>query len=333
LTLELFSLGYPAGFLSALIDELPDLKSLVVYSQLFAGISPESQQDAVRFFEKAQGLRALHLLDVFARPHFIDQVAPKLRARERGLVFLEVNYSFRHDDEEFLARVPGGELPLLVCPSLVTCSFNVSLPDATDDPDDPSNLTSDGKPKERPKEGIMAYGEAVSPTLVEALTAEESAPRALKALNTTLYTLSSAQLRLILEKHKGLVVLNATVQLEPTKECKKELTDAIGLCASLEQVEIVGSPSMAFHSAATEKGGDALEVFPSLEDIKALAEKCTKLTSFKASVLRTSSWGSIDWAKNGETWEGGVVQPVEPVIDEKSTKPVSSVRCNFLKSG
>jgi hypothetical protein len=326
LTLELFSLGYPAGFLSALIDELPDLKSLVVYSQLFAGISAESQQDAIRFFEKAQGLRALHLLDVFARPHFIDQVALKLRARERGLVFLEVNYSFRHNDEQFLERVPGGELPLLVCPSLVTCSFNVSLPDATDDPDDPTNLTTDGKATDKAKEGIMAYGEAVSPTLVEALTEEESAPRAMKALNTTLYTLSSSQLRSILEKHKGLVVLNATVQLEPTKECKKELTDAIALCASLEQVEIVGSPSMAFHSVATEKGGDALaEVYPSLEDIKALSEKCKKLNSFKANVLRTSSWGSIEWAKNDEKWEGGIIQPVEPTSDEKSTKPVSSL--------
>jgi hypothetical protein len=93
LTLELFSLGYPAGFLGALIDNLPNLKSLVVYSQLFAGISAESQQDAVHFFDKAKELRALHLLDVFARPHFIDQIAPLLRARDRGLVFLEVSYS------------------------------------------------------------------------------------------------------------------------------------------------------------------------------------------------------------------------------------------------
>jgi hypothetical protein len=63
LTLELFSLGYPAGFLSALAERLPNLKSLVIYSQLFAGISQESQNDAIAFFKALPGLRALHLLD------------------------------------------------------------------------------------------------------------------------------------------------------------------------------------------------------------------------------------------------------------------------------
>jgi hypothetical protein len=63
LTLELFSLGYPPGFLTALAERLPNLKSLVIYSQLFAGISQDSQKDAVGFFKALPGLRALHLLD------------------------------------------------------------------------------------------------------------------------------------------------------------------------------------------------------------------------------------------------------------------------------
>jgi hypothetical protein len=227
----------------------------------------------------------------------------------------QVSYSFRHDDEDFLTRVPGAELPLLVAPSLVTCSFNVSLPDTTNDPDDPSRQAA--------QDGVMAYGGALGPPLVEALTAKETAPRALKALNTTLYTLSAAQLRTILERHQGLVVLNATVLLEPTEACKKELTDALALCTSVEQVEIVGSPSMDFHAAATADASTLTNVFPSLADIETLAVTCKKLNSFTANILRTRSWSSVKWAKEGEKWEGGVVQPTEQPAKEKNSKSVS----------
>jgi hypothetical protein len=196
----------------------------------------------------------------------------------------------------------------------MTCSFNVSLPDTTNDPDDPSRLAA--------QDGVMAYGGTLAPILVEALTAEETAPRALKALNTTLYTISGAQLRIILEKHKGLVVLNATVLLEPTKACMQKLMDALALCANLEQVEIVGSPSMDFNTAITTDASTLTNVFPSLADIKSLAETCKNLNSFKANVLRTRSWSSIKWAKEGEKWEGGVVQPTEPPTEEKNTKSV-----------
>ena len=68
LTLELFSLGYPPGFLQHLADRLPNLKSVIIYSQLFPGLSAQSQNDAVLFLKKLPSIRALHLLDVFARP-------------------------------------------------------------------------------------------------------------------------------------------------------------------------------------------------------------------------------------------------------------------------
>lgn len=116
LTLELFSLGYPPKFLSTLATRLPNLKSLVVYSQLLGGVSKEQEEDAVLAFRKWKGLRALHLLDVFAKPHFFEKVAEWVRFRKdgegedgdgdgegrRGLMFLEMNYTFRHEDEEFM---------------------------------------------------------------------------------------------------------------------------------------------------------------------------------------------------------------------------------------
>ncbi|KAJ9665881.1 hypothetical protein H2201_004005 [Coniosporium apollinis] len=310
LTLELFSLGYPPGFLSALSERLPNIKSLVIYSQLFSGITAESQKDAEAFFEKAQNLRALHLLDVFARPHFFDAVGQKLAGRQKGLMFLEVNYSFRHEDEDFLTRVPAPELPTLIGPGLITCAFNVSTPDVTDDPEDPTNLDDEGKERQGKKEGVMAFNKTLSPVLVEKLMEEDTRPRNLKVLNTTLYTLSLHSLGKILAAHKGLLVLSATVELEPTEECKKELLEALQACPDLEQVEIVGNPSLQFYMAVSNPRQQALEkAFPSADDMQQLSAKCPKLSSFKANVLRTTSMGTVEWTKEGGFWKGGMTRP------------------------
>ncbi|KAF2422636.1 hypothetical protein EJ08DRAFT_701591 [Tothia fuscella] len=318
LTLELFPLGYPPGFLVRLIDELPDLKSLVVYNQLICGTTPASQVDAVEFFEKALGLRSLHLLDVYAPPPFWDRVAVGFRARERGLMFLEVNYSSRHEDEGMLTRIACDELPLLVTPSLISCSFNVSVPDPT--ADKTSNLKQGEASIEGPSKGVIAFDTSKSSVLVQALTDEETYPRALKALNTTLYTLKLPQLRTLLAKHKGLMVLNATLELEPTTAFKAELLGMIMLCSSLEQVEIVGSPTEEFHRAAITNDKLLQDASPSQEDIVILAKKCEKLTSFKVNLLRATRWPSIEWKKHGEQWEGGVTLQMEPAESAREVK-------------
>ncbi|KAF2460178.1 hypothetical protein BDY21DRAFT_384532 [Lineolata rhizophorae] len=324
LTLELFSLGYPPGFLTQLAARLPYLKSLVVYSQLLGGVSPESQDDALRFVDAEPHLRALHLLDVFAKPGFFSRLGESLRSegtRGRGLMFLEVNYSFRHEDEDFLTRVQGAELPGLVAPGLITCAFNIAPPDVTDDPEDPANLTSEGEPlpaEQRRKEGVMAFNRTLAPALVDALTAEETAPRNLKVLNSTLYTLTTESLGKILGAHKGLMVLSATVELEPTEQCKKELLGMLGKLETLEQVEIVGNPSLEFYLAVHTPKNKALDnVFPSEEDMKALAEKCPKLSNFKAGILRTTSMGTVEWTKKGGKWNGGIVYPDPPKEESK----------------
>ena len=250
LTLELFSLGYPPGFLTALAERLPNLKSLVIYSQLFAGITDESQKDAVEFFKRLRSLRALHLLDVFAKPHFFEDAAPWLKYNtsdtegeaRRGLMFLEVNYTFRHEDEEFMGKIQATELPLLVGPGLISCSFNVAIPDsAEDDEQDPSTIQQAGT-----KEGVMAFNKTLATGLVDALTNEDTYPRGLRALNSTLYTLTSSQLTKVLETQKNIMVLSSTVEMEPGEERKKELMKALELCSNLEQVEIIANPSLQF---------------------------------------------------------------------------------------
>lgn len=250
LTLELFSMGYPPGFLSTLADRLPNLKSVVIYSQLFAGITPESQKDAIEFFQKLQGLRALHLLDVFAKENFFREAGKWLRYNtsdtpgeaRRGLMFLEVNYSFRHEDEDFMHKIQATELPDLIGPGLISCSFNIASPEsAEDDPDDPSNLQDSGD-----KQGVMAFNKSLAPDPVIALTEEENAPKGLRALNLTLYTLTVKDLKKVLEAQTHVMVLNVTLEVEPGEEFKKSLLDALSPCKSLEQVEIVANPTLQF---------------------------------------------------------------------------------------
>ncbi|KAI9718059.1 MAG: hypothetical protein M1812_004317 [Candelaria pacifica] len=316
LTLELFSLGYPSPFLANLSAALPHLSSLVVYSQLLAGISDDSCKDAETFFKSSGNLRALHLLDVFARPGFFANVGKTLSSRPaiQGLRFLEVNYSFRHEDEEFLTRVPSIELPALIGRDLVTCALNISPPDVTNDPDDPANLTKEGEATKRRPEGVMTLNQTLAQGLVNALCERETAPRELMLLNTSLYTLSVEQLKTVLGEHRKLLVLVVSIRLEPTEEAKKAVLNALALCKNLEQVEIVGNPSLAFFTAMSnpdEAPSTLLKAFPSAEDMKSLGAKCPKLTSFKASILRTISLGSVEWTKNGtsEEWQGGVTKP------------------------
>lgn len=250
LTLELFSLGYPPGFLNRLAERLPNLKSVVIYSQLLGGISKESAEDAAAFFKKLPNLRALHLLDVFAKPGFFAQIAPWLkydasddpgRAR-RGLMFLEVNYTFRHEDEDFMAQIPASELAALIGPGLISCSFNISAPeDASEDEQDPSNIAQAAS-----KEGVMAFNKTLSASVVEALTADECRPRGLRALNSTLFTFTLEQFQKVLGVQKNVMVLNATLEAEPGEACKKELLKGLEGCAQLEQVEIVANPSLQF---------------------------------------------------------------------------------------
>ena len=244
-------MGYPPGFLAALAERLPNLKSVVIYSQLFAGITPESQSDAVDFFKKLQNLRALHLLDVFAKPNFFSEAGKWVRYNtsdtpgeaRRGLMFLEVNYTFRHEDEDFMHKIQATELPELIGPGLISCSLNLSTPeDVTDDPDDPSNLQDAGS-----KEGVMAFNKSLAPDVVLPLTEEEDrSPKGLRALNLSLYTLKVEDLEKVLKVQKHVMVLSVTLEVEPGDDWKKKLIKALENAKGLEQVEIVANPSLQF---------------------------------------------------------------------------------------
>ncbi|KAK8185260.1 hypothetical protein HDK77DRAFT_484608 [Phyllosticta capitalensis] len=314
LTLELFSLGYPAGFLSALADALPHVKSFDAYSQLLCGITTEAQEDALAFFDKLKELKAIHLLDVFARPGFFQSVGEKLtaRPRESQLMFLQFNYTFRHEDEDFLRRIPATELPTFINKNLVMCSFNIAAPEVTDDPDDPTNFSEEGEEFKAKVEGVSAFHKSSAHSLVDALTGE-NAPEGLRALNTTLYTFTLDDLEKVLRKHKDLLMISATVEVEPTEACKSRLMEAFKVCPELERVEIVGNPTLEFSMAVMNPRRKTLHsTFPSASDMRDLEKTCPKLSHFSANILRTVSTGQVEWNKEGDEWTGGVTVPEQP---------------------
>lgn len=329
LTLELFSLGFPAGFLSALADALPNVRSFDAYSQLLCGITTEAQDDAIAFFDKLKQLRAIQLLDVFARPGFFKAVGEKLAAREKEqqLMFLQFNYTFRHEDDDFLRRIPAEELPSFINPSLVMCSFNIAAPDNTDDPEDPTNVNEEGEMQAKP-EGIMAFHKSSTNHLVYMLTDDKTAPTGLRALNTTLYTFTVDDLETVLKKHTGLLMISITLEIEPTEKCKDRLMDALKNCPEIERVEIVGNPTLEFSMAVLNPRRKALNhTFPSADDMRKLEESCPKLANFSATILRTMSSGHVDWTKEGGSWQGGITAP--PVPDDGTADMPPALAASF----
>ena len=320
LTLELFSLGYPPGWLTQLSQRLPHIKDLVVYSQLLGGITAASQQDAERFFENLRGLRSLHLLDVFGKPGFFSAIgdvlwgvrdteaqADAVGVRKR-LLFLEVSFTSQPRQKEFLQRLPAKELHKLVTPSLVTCVFNVSPAEVTNDPQDPTNLTEEGKEREGSleEEGVQTLDEEVAGDLAEALVKDESRPRGLKVLNTTIYTLSVAHFAKILKAHEGLLIVSASVkEEEDMAKWKEGIQSAVQGCPELEQFELVIVPEKKDDSTdKTSKDGSKSQLDNwGKEAVEGLGQKCPKLNSFKANILRKQSLGISEWTKqeNG-TW-------------------------------
>lgn len=243
LTLEQFGLGYPLGFLPGLAERLPNLKSLVLYSQLFSGRSDGSKHQAVNFFKQLPFLRAIHFLDVFAKPGFFEAASPWLKYNtsdrpgeaRRGLMFLEVSYTYIQTDDSYMNRIAASELPMLVGPGLITCEFNIS-------PLQPE----EGQSADPAAQGVMAFNTSIAKSLVKVLVDEETYPRGLQALNTTLYTMTLDDFDSILSRHKNVVVLSTTIEANPGTGFRQKVLSSLEKCLLLEQVEIVIQPTVQF---------------------------------------------------------------------------------------
>lgn len=142
------------------------------------------------------------------------------------------------------SKIQATELPLLIGPGLISCSFNLAEPENVSKDEDEQDPTVIAGASD--KEGIMAFNKTLTNELMHALTEDENRPKGLRALNTTLYTLSSEQIRKVMATHTGLMVVSMTAEIEPGEETKKALLGAMEQCKDLEQVEIVANPSLPF---------------------------------------------------------------------------------------
>ncbi|RDW80682.1 hypothetical protein BP5796_05380 [Coleophoma crateriformis] len=283
LSLELFSLGYPAGFLTALGNTLPKLKSLTIYSQLFGGTTPASRDDALAFIDAQSSLQELHLLDVFAPSGFFTSFAS---AVDPSLRFLEINYTYRHSDPQFLDTVPSKELAGFVenCPQLVGLTLSISAPDITNDDDD----------REGTEIGVRLVEKEADVSLIRRALIENG-PAHLFALDLTMFMLKPSEVGSVLEAQKDLRFLAFTVAIEAC-DGLAEVVGILGMGTRLEVIEIVGVPGRKLVEKL--KQGKQLEFEE--KQLKCLAKRCKGLRSLKCSLLRTKV---VEYTREGEDGE------------------------------
>jgi hypothetical protein len=200
LTLELFSLGYPPGFLTALGNRLPKLTSLTLYSQLFAGRTSLCREDALSFVRGQGGLIEVHLLDVFAPSGFFTDLTA---AFSPSLRFMEISYTYRHSDPGFLGSLLTGEIvgALAGVVGLVGLTLSLSAPDVTQDDDDVEGTDI----------GVKVIGGQDSKNLVGKLI---QGGDELVMLDITMFELDIKEIEMVLDGCVKLKALGVSVALE-----------------------------------------------------------------------------------------------------------------------
>lgn len=277
LTLELFSLGYPPSFLTSLSHHLSPLTSLTLYSQLFAGTTSSSHTDAISFIKAQTQLKELHLLDIFAPKTVFADLLAALGAEVR---FLEISYTFRHEDKEFLNSIPGAEIIRGLKAGLLGLSAVITAPEISEE-----DGNGDGEVGMRP---IPGEGGA----LVKKLW---GMGENLVVLDVSMFEISVSDLQGILEACKRVRVLCVSVALESGWGELMAIFGREGRGTGIERLEVVGVPSVQLVERL--KGGGELVVEEG--ELDALGVRCTGLKSLKVSVLRTRG---EEWVREGNGW-------------------------------
>jgi len=276
LTLELFALGYPPSFLTTLGKRLPDLHALTIYSQLFAGTTPASHEDALTFLRFQTEIQELHLLDVFGSSGFFIDLA---KALSPSLKFLEVNYTYRHSDPQFLATVHSSDIGSLISNGLVALTMSISAPDITDDEQDREGTEVGARPVAGKDARIVA----------EKLVQDG---QGLVMLDITMFEFDIREVESLLNGLGKLKIFNFTVGLENGWE---EVFEIVGKEErGLDVLEIVGVPGEGMVEKLKGEG-------PLLrkEMLESLSTKCEALESVKVSILRTRA---EQWVKVQGIW-------------------------------
>lgn len=280
LTLELFSLGYPPGFLTELGKKLPALKALTIYSQLLAGTTKESKDDAIAFIKAQKELQEAHLLDVFGAPSFFNELGGSLSS---NLKLLEINYTYRHSDPKFLETIPSNEMVAFVGKEkdLVGLTMSISAPDITDDDED----------LEGTEVGIRPVSGKHGENLVEKLTENG---KSILILDLTMFELGLKEVEKVLDACPELKGLHLTVSLE---KGWKEVFEILGKKErGLEFVEFIGVPGESLVEELKETEGELRISNDLLEDV---SKNCKELKALNLSILKVKP---VQYLKDGDKW-------------------------------
>ncbi|RFU33110.1 hypothetical protein B7463_g3222, partial [Scytalidium lignicola] len=281
LTLELFSLGYPPGFLNELGKKFSGLKAITVYSQLIGGTTKESREDAIAFVKSQTELQEAHLLDVFGSPGFFAELGESLSP---NLKLLEINYTYRHSDPKFLETIPSKEMAAFIGKGkqLVGLTLSISPPDITDDDED----------LEGTEVGVRPVSGKHSESLVEALVENG---KDIIVLDLTMFELSLEDLEKVLDSCHNLKGIHITVSLE---KGWKEVFDVLGKKErGIEFAEFVGAPG---ESILEELKNNKGEINLDEESLNKLSNTCKDLKALSLSILKVKV---TNWTKDGDKWQ------------------------------
>lgn len=320
LTLELFSLGFQAPFLTEIANRLPNLQSLTLFSCLIDGLSDTSRKDALTFFKTtASSLRELHIVDTFARVGFWKEVGEIFSSAstssaesEAGLKVLEVSYTYRgHFESDFLNRTAGDEWSTIITPGLIGVSLNFSSPPEEDSEASMQAEKPEDQEELKAQDGILPFASDGRASLgirqkFEALGGGKDGGVGLKVLNLSMYSLRPAEVGEIVSVCAtggagGLAGLTVSTLLE-----EKWLETLSGELARkdagkyIESLEIIGVPVAGGDEVVDEDVEKLL--MKSKEGMETLAKSCPNVERFEMSILKSRRIGNVVWEKEKGTW-------------------------------
>jgi hypothetical protein len=247
----------------------------------FADSEPqETHSDAVSLIKAQQGLREVHLLDVFAPQEVFGEL---LAALGDGVRFLEISDTFRHSDPEFLKSIPGTEIVKGLRKGLVGWTACVTASEVTEDEEDGEGTEVGMRPLPGQGEALVKRVKEVGSGLVVVV------------VDATMFEVTVGDVDGILEVCRGAKVLSLSVTLQNGWGEVLNIIGKAGKGAGIESLEIVGVP--AIELVERLKGSGELVVEEG--ELDALGERCKGLKSLKISVLRT---GMEIWVKEVEGW-------------------------------
>lgn len=316
LTLELFSLGFPAPFLTGLSKSLPNLQSLTLFSCLIDGIDERSRHDAVAFFTSAaKSLKELHVVDTYARAGFWNEVSKALHATG-SLVIVEVSYTYRgHHESDFLNRVGGDEWVEIITPSLIGLSLNFVPPPQEIEETKMQTENAEDAELVKAQDGILPYASDGRASValrrkIELMSGHKKGGDALnlKVLNLSLFSLRPVEVGEVVyavaagDGSGGLVSLTVSVLLEDGwLETLLEGLEHKGAGSALESIEIVGVPTSTGGEVTGAKAEELL--IRDAGKIESLGKICQRLETFEMTILQSRTIANVAWKKENGNWK------------------------------